>query len=116
MEHDNEMCDEPYTRPAKLFPERGLVVPVRCTFLVNHGANHSWFALKVADDQALEELARINAQELRATEQRLPAHIQKFLDGIEDGEVDSYLEILLNRLHSRKLFLRNVPGFGRRSA
>lgn len=101
------MCNEPYTRPLRLFPNDGLVIPVRCTFLVDHGANHSWYALKISDDAALETLR----EEREAGESDLPAHIVDFITEVEAGEHDPYIEALLAALHDRKRCRRGVAGF-----
>ena len=107
MTTTEEMCGETYTRPPKLFPSDGLVPRIPCTFIENHGANHSWFALKISDDVALERL-----REVQVT---LPASVQKLVDAIDRGDHDTYIEILLQRLHDRKRALRGVPGFSRRA-
>jgi hypothetical protein len=101
---DNEMCNEPYTRPLRLFPSDGLVVPVRCTFLKDHGANHSWYALQASDEAALEAKRRARGSDL-------PPHIATLIQEIEDGQHDPYIEALLDALHGRKLCRRGVAGF-----
>jgi hypothetical protein len=108
------MCDEPYTRPLRLFPSDGLVVPVRCTFIENHGANHSWYALQVADETELEKLRTKRHEEAALdVEDDLPAEVASLTLEIEAGEYDPYLEILLAYLHDRKKCLRGVKGFTR---
>lgn len=108
---DNEMCGIPYTRPLKLFPSDGIVPRIPCTFIKDHGANCSWFALKAADDIELE---RLREQEREQEQAVLPAEVQKVLDDIQVGDFDAYLEILLSVAHGRKLALRSVRGFPRR--
>lgn len=107
---DNEMCNEPYTRPLKLFPSDGLVVPVRCTFIKDHGANHSWFALEAADAEELEKLEA----DLAVVVDELPKWVQEQIKRAEDGKYDPYLEIMLDTFHTRKNCLRGLPGFRRR--
>ncbi len=109
---DNDICSAPYTRPLKLFPNDGLVVPVPCTFLQGHGANHSWFALKHADDMELEKLRAAR----RDGETDLPPHITSLLQESENGDHDRYIEVLLAYLHDRKRCRRGVAGFARRTS
>jgi len=116
---DNEMCNEPYTRPLRLFPSDDLVVPVRCSFIKDHGANHSWYALMVADETELEKLdaERRAARDLGAAGSHegsdLPPEILQLTFEIENGEHDDYIEILLAYLHDRKRCRRGVKGFPR---
>lgn len=111
-----QMCTAKYTRPLELFPADGLVVPIPCTFIEGHGANHSFFALEHEDAIALEELRARKRQEKEELAHQLPYEVQQILNGFDDGQLDPYIEIILARGHDRKRFLRGVPGFGRRSA
>lgn len=110
MTADNEMCNEPYTRPLRLFPNDGLVVPVRCTFIKDHGANCSWYALQTSDEAALDKLKEARVE---SCGQDLPPHILNLRQEIEDGKHDPYLETLLDALHGRKHARRGTPGFRR---
>lgn len=45
----------------------------------------------------------------------LPGDVRALLNNIAKGNVDPYIEAILNELHNRKRALRGTPGFTRSS-
>lgn len=78
------------------------VLPVECTFLKDHPADRcSWWVLKESYD----------------AQTQAPQEIQVFLDAINEGRADEYLEAILAAAHGRKRQRRGVRvPYGVRSA
>ena len=71
--------------------------PLTCQYIEGHDtARHSWSTIREQDDY-------VDTQG-----DDTPQEVQVFLDAINDGRADAYLEAILAAAHSRKRSLRGV--------
>lgn len=90
------LCGEAYARPS------GEIV--RCTYIEHHPVRqHSWFAVRSQD----EADAATRTQVADYT----PVAIQAVLNAIVRGDLDLYVEAILEAGHNRKRARRGVVGF-----
>ncbi len=82
---------------------------VRCTYIEGHEADHSFRTLAYTDEAEREERLRVASVAVAAA----PSGVQNLVGSIEDGELDTYLELILSAAHDRKRARRGVAGFGR---
>lgn len=87
-----------------------------CQYTASHGGVHSWGEIFAAD--SLTETQVIAQREAVAKVVTQPpvngtAAVTDFIEGIENGEYDPYLEAILSAGHNRKRTLRGVRLFPR---
>lgn len=112
-------CPATYSRS---LPGAGAPTYVRCTYIEGHTSDrHSYETLKVEDDVERDRLRaeRAAAAAAAASATRppiatdLPPLLAELLRGVDAGDLDDYLELLLAAGHTRKLARRGVAGFPR---
>lgn len=86
------LCGALYTRPDQTV--------LRCTYLANHPIErHSWWTVQAQDDVEVDKT------------DYTPTAVQAFIDAIDRGVLDEYIEAILAAGHHRKLARRGVIGF-----
>lgn len=93
---NSKQCEATYTRVVD-----GEVQHVRCTYISEHKARHSWMTLQ-AQDELSQNVVQIDRPLMTTV-----------LSSIHDGEYDAYLEAILAVAHERKRALRGVRTFDR---
>lgn len=98
-------CREVYDR---ILPDDLAPTHVRCTYIEGHDARHSFETLRQSDEVLRSESLRA----VRASGDT-PKGVQNFLEAIEAGLLDPYIEAILAAGHDRKRARRGVLGFPR---
>lgn len=98
-----ELCNVQYRRPVRLYPSAQVLF---CQYIAGHpNTRHSFHAVETSDASDLQDLI---VQHANVRDDSAPAGVQAFLDSINRGDMDAYLEALLAASHSRKRALRGV--------